>query len=81
MTDKSDEVASRILKAVGDWKRGLITQDELRSMMFQAAAELEESQWRIIDDLRTRAPENESELASDVADALEAILREGSGSA
>ena len=33
---------------------------------------MELDQWQIIEDLRTRAPENEGELARKVADLLEA---------
>jgi len=36
-------------------------------------------QWHIIDNLRTRAPDDERELAREIAELMEAELRRGSG--
>jgi type II secretory pathway component PulF len=48
---------------------------------YREAAILEGDQWRIIENLRTKAPENERELARQIADQLEEELRKGSGNA
>jgi hypothetical protein len=58
-----------------------ITRQEAQARLYKHAGELELHQWQIIEDLRTRAPENERELARKVADLLEARLRNGSGNA
>lgn len=82
MSDELErEVLSRMRKALDDCKAGRITKVDLRAKMLQEAAVLEQDQWRIVEDLRTRAPENERELAGEVADLMEAVLREGSGNA
>jgi hypothetical protein len=81
MTDKVDEIALRVLKAVNDCKNGRITNEELRSKMFQAYGELEESQLRIIAELRSHAGETGSPLADAAADVLEAEFRKGAGNA
>jgi F0F1-type ATP synthase membrane subunit b/b' len=73
MSDDAEDVTSRMLKAIDDCKQRLITKEELRSIAFQAAGELELGQWRIIENLRARSPE--------IADVLAAKLREGSGNA
>ena len=49
--------------------------------MFQEAAKLEQDQWRIVEELRTQAPEKERELAREIADLMETELRKGSGNA
>lgn len=82
MSDKLErEIAARVLKAVDDCKRGLITTEEARSIMLQEAAKLEQDQWRIVEELRTQAPEKERELAREIADLMETELRKGSGNA
>ena len=48
---------------------------------YREAAILEGDQWRIIENLRTKVPENERELARQIADQLEEELRKGSGNA
>jgi hypothetical protein len=58
-----------------------ITRQEAQARLYKLAGELELDQWQIIEDLRTRALENERELARKVADLLEARLRNGSGNA
>jgi hypothetical protein len=73
MSDDTEDVTSRMQKAIDDCKQGLISKEELRSIAFQAAGELELGQWRTIENLRVLSPE--------VADVLEAKLREGSGNA
>jgi hypothetical protein len=73
MSDDAEDVTSRMQKAIDDCKQGLISREELRSIAFQAAGELELGQWRVIENLRMLSPE--------VADVLEAKLREGSGNA
>lgn len=75
------EVISRLWILIDERKRGIITKDECLRRIHQVAAEIEEDQWRIIEDLRTRAPDNERELAREVADLLEKELRKGSGTA
>jgi hypothetical protein len=55
MSDGTEDVTSRMQKAIDDCKQGLITKEELRSIAFQAAAELELGQWRIIENLRAFA--------------------------
>src|SRR5262249_39538675 len=62
-------------------KRGIITKDECVRRMYQVAAELEVDQWRIIELMRTRAPDSVRELVREVADLLEKELRKGSGTA
>jgi hypothetical protein len=81
MTDKVEEIASGLLKALDDCKNGLITDEEFRSKMFQAVGELEAGQWRIIEELRSRARESGSLLSDVAADALEADFRKGAGNA
>jgi hypothetical protein len=82
MSDELElEVLSRMRKAFDDYKAGRITKADLRAKMFQEAAVLEQDQWRIVEDLRKRAPESERELAGEVADLMEATLRGGSGNA
>jgi hypothetical protein len=73
MSDDTEDIASRMQKAIDDCTQGLITKEELRSIAYQAAGELELGQWRTIENLRLLSPE--------VADVLEAKLREGSGNA
>jgi hypothetical protein len=73
MSDDAQDIASRMQKAIDDCKQGLITKEELRSIAFRAAGELELGQWRTIEDLRLLSPE--------VAAVLAAKLREGSGNA
>jgi hypothetical protein len=73
MSDDAEDVTSRMQKAIDDCKQGLISREELRSIAFQAAGELELGQWRVIENLRMLSPE--------VADVLEAKLREGAGNA
>jgi hypothetical protein len=75
------EVLSRLRTIFEERKRGVITKDEAVRRLYQEAAIQEEDQWRIIEELRTQAPENERELARQVADLLEAELRKGSGNA
>lgn len=78
----SDElIAAQLLKAVEDCKKGLITREELRGQFLQAADTLEVEQWQIIQNLRTKAPEDQRDLAQDVAKLLERELRKGSGTA
>ena len=74
MIDKFDGIRSRLLDAIADCKQGRISRQHLRAAMFQMAAELEEDQWKVIEDLRSHG-------ADAVADVLEATLREGSGNA
>jgi len=82
MADKLErEVVSRLQTALDEFKRGVITKDECVARFYQEASILEEDQWRIIESLRTQAPENERELARQVADQLEEELRKGSGNA
>ena len=82
MSDKIEqEVFLRLQKAFDDCKNGLITSDDLRSKLFDEYAVLDEYQWRIIKNLRTEAPEKERELASQMADLLEAEMRRGAGTA
>jgi hypothetical protein len=75
------EMISRLQAAIGERKRGIISKDECLRRIHAVAAELEQDQWRIIEDLRTRAPDNVRELAREVADLLEKELRKGSGTA
>jgi hypothetical protein len=81
MTDKTDEIGLCLLKAVDDCKNGLITDEELRSKMFQAFGELQQGQLRIIEELRGHARERGSPLADAAADMLEADFRKGAGNA
>jgi hypothetical protein len=82
MTDEFErELMSQLRRAFDELKRGKITKDECVACFYQVAAIAEEDQWRIIEDLRTQAPENERELARQVADLLEKELRKGSGNA
>lgn len=69
MSDQLErEVLSRLRKAFNEYKAGHITKKELQSKLFDEAAVLEQDRWRIIEDLRARAPESERELATQVAD-------------
>jgi hypothetical protein len=82
MADKFErEMMSRLQTAVDELKRGKITKDECLARVYQVAAMAEEDMRRIIEELRTQAPENEREWAREVADLLEAELRKGSGNA
>jgi hypothetical protein len=82
MSDRLEaEVCQRLRTGLDEWKKGLITKEEFRAILFREAGILEQDEWRIINDLRTRAPESERELARVVADLLEAKLRKGSGRA
>jgi Asp-tRNA(Asn)/Glu-tRNA(Gln) amidotransferase B subunit len=79
--DEEREVLARMLKAVDECKRGVITRDELRRRLYEEAARQEQEQWRIVEDLRTNAPEDQRELAQAVANLLEGELRKGHGHA
>ena len=79
--DEYQEAIERMLRAVELCKRGTITTDELRRLFYEEAARQEEAQWRIVEDLRTNAPEDQRELARSVADILEKELRKGHGHA
>ena len=79
--DEYQEAIKRMLGAVELCKRGTITTDELRRLVYEEAARQEEAQWRIVEDLRTNAPEDQLELARSVADILEKELRKGHGRA
>jgi hypothetical protein len=82
VTDKwESEVISCVRIAIDELKRRIITKDECVARLYQVAAEIEGDQWRIIEDLRTGAPDNERELAREVADLLEKELRKGPGTA
>lgn len=81
MGDLVDDVAQRMLKAVADCREGRITPEELRTMMLKAHGEIEASQWKQIEDLRTNPPEDKRELARALADLFEAELRKGVGNA
>jgi len=82
MADKLEsEVISLWQTAISELKLGIITKDECMRRIYQADAMLEEDQWKIIEALRTQAPDNERELARQVADLLEKELRKGSGTA
>jgi hypothetical protein len=79
--DEEHEALERIRQAIDSCKRGIITRDELRRRLYDEAARQEQAQWRIVEDLRTKAPENERELGQLVADLLEEELRKGHGHA
>jgi hypothetical protein len=83
--DHMDEFEAKILsqfrQIIDEVREKKITRQEAQARLLELAGTIEEGQWRIIDDLRTRAPKDESELARTVADLLEAELRKGSGSA
>jgi hypothetical protein len=82
MADKLEsEVISLWQTAINELRRGIITKDECVRRIYQGDAMLEKDQWRIIEDLRKRAPDNERELACQVAALLEKELRKGSGTA
>jgi Asp-tRNA(Asn)/Glu-tRNA(Gln) amidotransferase B subunit len=74
-------ILSQFRQIVDEVKEKKITRQEAVARLHELAGTIEEDQWRIVDDLRTRAPEDESELARAVADLLEAELRKGSGNA
>ena len=84
MTDvdkENREIIEGLLKVHEDFMAGRITKEECVAKFYEAAGKLELSQWKIIENLRTKAPEGQRELASNVADLLEAELRKGSGNA
>jgi hypothetical protein len=56
-----------------------LSPQEAQVRLYELACELEMDQWHIIDDLRTRAPDDEKALAREIADLMEAELRKGSG--
>jgi len=76
-----EEIVARLLKALDDCKSGVITKTELRSRFLHEAGVLEQQQWQIVQNLRTQAPEDQRELAQDVANLLEEQLRKGVGNA
>jgi hypothetical protein len=81
MNDWEREALSRLRNWFDDYKKGRITKEDLVQKLFEEAAVHGEEQWRILENLRTQAPEPERELARQVADLLEAELRKGSGNA
>jgi len=73
------EVLSRLRTAIDEYKKkGQITKEDLRLRLFQEAAVLEQDRWRIVGDLRARAPESERDLAREVADFMESELHKES---
>jgi len=73
--------AGAAAQSVRSIQSGKITKKDLQSQLLREAAVLEQDQWRIVENLRTQAPESERELAGEVANLMEALLREGSGNA
>lgn len=80
-TQAEHDMFIRLFDALDAAKRGDISTREANKVFYAAASEMEKSQWQIIEDLRTSAPESQRELAHNVADELEKFLREGSGNA
>ena len=56
---------------IDERKRGIITKEDSLARVYQVLAEIDVDEWRIIEDLRTRAPDDERELAREVADWME----------
>jgi len=79
--DLAEQVLARTLEALDDWKNGVITGEDFKRKLFEGYAAIEQNQWRTIEELRTRAPEGERELAREVADWMERQLRKDSGNA
>jgi hypothetical protein len=80
-----DEFEAKVLdqfrQIIDQVRNKKIIRQEAIARLYELAGTIEGDQWRVIDDLRTRALKNESELARAVAELLEAELRKGSGNA
>ena len=71
------EILSEFRQIIDALRQKKMTQQEALRWLREIGSEIELDQWQIIEDLRTRAPENQRELALELTDLLAAELREG----
>jgi hypothetical protein len=81
MDEFEAKILSQFRQIIDELREKKITRQEAQARLYEVGGMIEEDQWRIVNNLRTRAPKNQSELAVAVADLLETKLREGSGNA
>jgi Asp-tRNA(Asn)/Glu-tRNA(Gln) amidotransferase B subunit len=76
---EESEVLRQFRQIIDGVKEKRISPTQAQARLYELAGELEMDQWHIIDNLRTRAPDDEKELAREIAELIEAELRKGSG--
>jgi hypothetical protein len=69
------EILNEFRQIIGALRQKKMTQQEALRRLREIGGEMELDQWQIIEDLRTRAPENQRELARELTDLLAAELR------
>ena len=71
------EILNKFRRIIDALRQKKMTRQEALRRLREIGDEMELDQWQIIEDLRTRAPENQRELARDLTDLLAAELRKG----
>jgi hypothetical protein len=66
------EILSEFRQIIDALRQKKMTQQEALRWLREIGSEIELDQWQIIEDLRTRAPENQRELARELTDLLAA---------
>jgi hypothetical protein len=69
------EILNEFRQIIDALRQKKMTQQEALRRLREIGNEIELDQWQIIEDLRTRAPENQRELARELTDLLAAELR------
>ena len=74
------EILNEYRQIIDALRQKKITQQEALRRLREIGNEIELDQWQIIEDLRTRAPENQRELARELTDLLAEELRKATPS-